>query len=166
MPFNSAWPQLRRFWANYNNSTFNVRGDKKYYLLNTTVKTKRCGEDFLISQAWSFCFKCLTQDICVHHESIWPYENVYCIAMCVHTLVGLPQAGGGSVDYLSCLLDVRHQQSQTFRLWIWVVCLHHTFTLILLWPGKYIQVLHSIFWLWNKNFTCFPFNFFFFLYVC
>lgn len=51
---------------------------------------------------------------------------------CKHTLVGLPQAGSSRVDYLSCPLDVRHQQSQTLRLWIRAICLHYTFTLVFL----------------------------------
>lgn len=57
----------------------------------------------------------------------------------LRTLVGLPQAGGSSVHYLSCPLDVRHQESQTLRLWIWAISLHNTFALIFLGPRKPTQ---------------------------
>lgn len=57
----------------------------------------------------------------------------------LRTLVGLPQAGGSSVHYLSCPLDVRHQESQTLRLWIWAIGLHNTFALIFLGPRKPTQ---------------------------
>lgn len=49
-------------------------------------------------------------------------------------MVGLSEARGGGVHDLCRFLDVRHKQSQAFRLRIGRFRLHHSFTLVFLWP--------------------------------